>query len=1039
MKASERGLGSGKPRSAIWARRSTARAAIMRGIVPLLLVLIFSLQTAHVCAQSPVFSLNHFKHSRWTQEDGAPIAIADLAQTPDGFLWMTSADGLFRFDGVTFEHVSGPAGSPMEHGSPTRLLVTRSGALVVGYHEAGVAIYRDGRLQDMHMPNPPPQVTDIAEGADGAIWVVYGGVENRLNRFWRGKWQSAGNMPGLPDGMIVSMISSPNGTLWTSVVARGGTQGWLAYLRPGQKRFGITGDRLSVSTLALDRHGHLWAADSTSTRSLDAGGAPQSASVSVRYPAVPGLRLASIAFDKWGGIWGSTRTNGIFYIAAAEAARRNAPDAVERFRAVDGLTSDESFATLVDREGNVWISTGLGLDRFQLASVVPERSIPADAVAGLAIAGSNDGTIYIHSKGTLFAISPGGAPRPVMAGLAGVNSLCPARNGGVWIVETSGLIRLRADRRELFPVPKGGLVSFGCGEDRAGRLWVSLQDKIAWHDAGGWHDGPAAVQNKEIWDLAIDPAGDVVFSLGHDRLARIHDNRLTLISPEQLKLGNISAIASGPSDLLVSGSGGIVRLRGQQIRRLDVNRLGEASSARGLVQSVNGETWILRGKGIYRLPTAALDRAFEDSKATVQPRLLDIRDGLTSTIQHAGFRGPQIMSGADGRVWALTTGGVFLVDPRQIVRNEIAPPVVIRSLSSHSMLDPRSAPLRLPAGTTAVDIAYTAPSLSAPDRVRFCYRLNGVDDHWVDPGRRREASYANLRPGKYSFQLIAANNDGVWNRKGATIYFIIEPAFHQSWWFWIACALVAGLVLRMLYKIRMRRVAEVIRRRMEERIDERERIARELHDTLLQGFQGLMLRFQRVADRMPSDRPEHRMMEQALERADDVLLEGRERVRGLRTSATPVDLVAGLRAMAEEAAASATLKIEVTAVGEPRPVCAPVADEILQISNEALFNVVQHAHASHAMLVITFTRQQILISISDDGIGMNPAVRAAGGRDRHFGLMGMRERADEIRAQLAIRSNASGGTEVVLTVSAAIAYASKLSWWRVRRRHKEIL
>jgi signal transduction histidine kinase len=329
----------------------------------------------------------------------------------------------------------------------------------------------------------------------------------------------------------------------------------------------------------------------------------------------------------------------------------------------------------------------------------------------------------------------------------------------------------------------------------------------------------------------------------------------------------------------------------------------------------------------------------------------------------------------------------------------------------------------LPQGTSNIRIDYTALSLSNPERVFFRYKLNGVDEGWVDAGNRRQAFYTRLGPGDYRFQVIASNNDGVWNTGGATLNFVIPPTFVQTRTFLVICSICGVVALWVLYSLRIHQIAGRIQGRLQERVAERERIARELHDTLLQGFQGLILRFQSVANRMPPGEPLRQLMEQELEGADEVLAEGRDRVRDLRTTDSGANLAESLAAVMDRLSLDNSPKLRLTEEGAPRELHPIVRDEIMQIVNEAIFNAVQHAKAEQIEVLIAYHRSELRVQVRDDGVGIAPEILDKGGRRDHFGLTGMRERAARMRTQFKLLSRPSGGTEIELIIPGGVAYA----------------
>jgi signal transduction histidine kinase len=317
--------------------------------------------------------------------------------------------------------------------------------------------------------------------------------------------------------------------------------------------------------------------------------------------------------------------------------------------------------------------------------------------------------------------------------------------------------------------------------------------------------------------------------------------------------------------------------------------------------------------------------------------------------------------GGDGRIWLATLGGTVWLDPKNLRQNQTPPPVVVAALTANGtrILNPKD--VALPKRTTTVQIDFAALSLSIPTRNQFRYRMEGVDSGWVDPHGRRQAFYTNLEAGDYVFQVIASNGDGVWNREGATLRFTIAPTFLETRWFAVLCILAMCGLLWGAYHVRVRQVTRRLHAASEVRVAERERIARELHDTLLQAFQGLVLRFQSVADRIPAEQPVRPLIEDALERADAALIEGRDRVRELRGTNIAADVSQELRRVASEQAAHYPTLFSLTTTGRPLDLQPVAREEIVRIGEEAIRNAFQHAEAAHVEAALVFgTRAFVL-------------------------------------------------------------------------------
>jgi signal transduction histidine kinase len=390
---------------------------------------------------------------------------------------------------------------------------------------------------------------------------------------------------------------------------------------------------------------------------------------------------------------------------------------------------------------------------------------------------------------------------------------------------------------------------------------------------------------------------------------------------------------------------------------------------------------------------------------------------------------PEVSKSADGRLWFASSDKVQMIDPSRTYTNVIPPPVYVEEVIADRKNYLPSVGLRLPALARDLEIDYTALSFVVPQKVRFRYKLEGRDTTWQDPGTRRQAFYSDLRPGKYRFRVIACNNDGVWNEEGATLDFSVAPAWYQTIWFRVSC--VGGFVLLLwaLYQLRLQQLERQFGMQVEARVNERTRIARELHDTLLQSFQGLMLRFQTVGEMLPA-RPldAKNALEGALDRADQAISEGRDAITDIRASTLASrdlgkSITALMTNLSEELAAGngRSVTFRVLVEGVPRAMRPTLQDEIYRIARESLRNAFRHAQAGHIETEITYG-ESLRLRFRDDGKGMDPRVVERGGRSGHWGLPGIRERAKRIGAQLAIWSELGAGTEVELSIPGSIAY-----------------
>jgi signal transduction histidine kinase/ligand-binding sensor domain-containing protein len=984
-------------------------------------------------ALDPARGALQFKHTSWTAESGAPTNIWALAQTPDGYLWLGAAGGLYRFDGVTFEAM--PLADDDYSHSPhvNALLVTRSGELWAGYRRGGIAVFRDGKLRELPSADRDG-ILAMTEDQDGAIWAAFSSIKHNLARFVGGKRQDIDPSWNLPEGYIMDLKVTRDGTLWVAI------NGNLSFLRRGARRFERTNVVMGAGAgLTQDASGRLWVSDSLGARPLPNVAKGETARPDAsNYATSDSARFARILFDRDGSLWGTTFATGVFRVAKPQVARapREPRPSAETYEAKDGLSSNKTVPILEDREGNIWIGTSAGLDRLRAANVVVEPGIARSSRFGYMQFADKDGAMWVADSDTVYRALPGQPPQVVRDGLDNPTVLCQERTGAMWIGAGVSVTRLGSRPLTIdVPVPAGDPY-YGCVVDGRGDLWVALfaAGYGRLDTKGRWTVFPPLVPNAVYNNIGIDAQGRVLLPTSRTLTRVAPDGTTQTLRPSpKLAVGGMRALYEGPKDFLIGCEFGLLRLTGDRFQALQVARFPWAQGVQGIVQTPDGETWILGALGVVQMRTEDLDRAFDDPARPLNYRLFDLKDGLPGPPQQNVFKDAGL--GGDGRIWVLTLEGVGWIDPARIVRNSLPPPVSVRALTINGQVhrDPRD--LTLPKGASKLQIDYTALSLGIPERVRFRYRLEGVDRDWVEAGGRRQAFYTNLKPGRYRFQVVAANNDGVWNDKGATLAFEIPPTFVQTRLFMALCVLALIGLLWGLYALRLRQVSDRIHGRLQVRMAERERIARELHDTLLQGIQGLMLRLQSVADQIPADLPARQALETALDRADDVIVEGRDRVKSLRADKAG-DLHEILADLVERLGLEPALKVRMVVEGTPRRLHPLVCEEIEQMASEALFNTQRHAQARNVEIGVSYGRGALTVRFHDDGVGLDQSVLDSGGREGHFGLTGMGERARKIQAEFEIRSRPGAGAEIALTVPGGVAYLNpgRRVWSFVTRR-----
>lgn len=983
------------------------------------------LTCASAWALDPERSFAQLHHTRFTARDGVPSLISSIAQTPDGFLWLGSWFGLYRFDGVRAVPFADERFLGQE---VTTLATSDNGDLWVGF-VAALGRVRQGKASVFELPTKGADATVVflVPDPDGSVWVgTRDSVLNFDGQRWRtleGPWPPASTWS--EPGGIWGLVVGSDGTIWTKNLLA------TYYLRRGERAFEqAPGYGAAGCDFARDRQGRTWTCDIASNRfypfpDLIAG---QPIPPPQLGAAVPASITATIKTDRDGTLWNLNRSWGHLY----RAKSLEAPGIPERFIPREGLSAAAPTDFFEDREGNVWIGTPIGLDRFHHANIVLEPSVTFRPQAPHIVANQEAVFVYTgmgakvvdpnEAGRRLFRIRAGQDPELVASDIGQVTGISAAPNGDLVFSRDDGFFNWRDGTVTKIATPPeldgGHVVNLVATDDG---FYVSMYAKGVYRlSTGRWTKmEPPSAPKRDDAAIAIDASGALWLFYQTDLvIARVDGGHVTEFrSP----VGTVNGALPDPDGVILVGKKGIARFDGRTFQTLLAAHTPILTDVYGIAAPGDGGVWLGVHTGIARIDRAALMKAFVDSHAVPQLQLFDASDGFTAAPIVTAFNG-NLVVGPDRRIWSLMgERSLSWIDPDRLHNNPQPPPVVITSAVASGRTYDMPQMLALPAGSSQIQIDYTALSLMAPERVRFRYRLSDVDKDWVDADTRRQAFYTNLPPGELRFQVIAANGDGVWNETGATLAFSIAPTFLESIWFKLLLGLALMLLVWSVYALRLRQETVRLQGRFDVRIAERERIARELHDTLLQGFQGLMLRFQSAANLLPPGGEARGVMDEALDRADGVLLEGRARVRDLRSPVGANDFPQALIELADNATPERP-RFQLTVEGTQRDLNPVAAEEILRIVEEAIRNVVQHADAQCIDAIVTYESRGVTLVVRDDGTGIDEEVVARGQRAGHFGLVGMRERAERLNGRLAVSSRQGAGTDVTLFVPAGSAY-----------------
>lgn len=988
----------------------------------LLACLFGAVLSSHAFALDAGRTLRQLHHTAWRAGDGAPSQISALAQTEDGYLWIGSARGLFRFDGVRFEPYQPPPGVGLPSYNIYALMATPDGGLWVSFRPSGLGFLKDGRLTVFTRPEelPRSQVYCFARDLDGRVWA---GTHDGLATLEGSRWQPVGGERGFAPRRVRSLFVDRAGTLWVA------TDETVLFLPRGAEAFRPTGMSLAGAAprMAQAADGRVWVTETSRARPVGvAGSDPEAAGAELRFAA------QELLFDRGGSLW-LTHPDGVRRVRSPErlGGGQVGPGdaAVESFGEGDGLSGDLANNLLEDREGNVWVSTAKGLDRFRHSHLVP-LSLPPGHQRLTLLAG-DDGEVWAGSAADRPLLRVRGAEVFVEGAVRQTSSVYRAPGGDVWWGASGGVWRRRGGRFDFFPQPAWAARDwvwevFGSTDD--GGLWVGLGDFGLVHFKGGRWTGrarPAGLPERVPSASYHDPSGRVWLGYTDDRVYVLEGGQARGFSrADGLEVGRIRVIRGRGPHLWFGGELGLALFRDGRFRTVRAAGGEPFHTVTGIVETADGSLWLNEMGGVVHVPPGEVRRAVEDAGHAVAFRRFDFLDGLRGAAQ-MNWTSSTAVEGGDGRLWFATDNGLVWIDPARMAKNEVPPPVSIRSISAGAESHAAPAEVEFGPGTKGVQIDYTAASLSIPERVRFRYRLEGVDAGWQEAGARRQAFYTNLGPGSYRFRVIACNDEGVWNEEGASLAFRIAPAFYQTYWFLLLCAAAAGCLGWVAYGWRLRLMTGRLDLQYRERLAERTRIAQDLHDTLLQGFFSASMQLHVADNQLPPDSPAKPHVGRVLDLMGRVIEEARDTVRGLRSGGLgPLDLGAAFSRVRQEMPLQDHTAFNASVVGRPRLLHPVIRDEVYFIGREALVNAFRHARAASVEVKVEYADHHLRVLVRDDGLGIAPEVLRSG-REGHWGLSGMRERAERIGARLRVRSRAGAGTEVELSVPGHAAFVKE--------------
>jgi ligand-binding sensor domain-containing protein len=946
-----------------------------------------------LCVSAPVFALDpgrtlsQYVHRIWQVQQGLPQAsIYAIVQTHDGYLWLGTQTALVKFDGVRFTTLEQLDGVSFLDLWVTNLVEDEEGSLWIGTNHSGLIRVRNGKVTRFteHEGLPSDTVQCLFNDRRNNLWVC---TPNGLAEVTREKIRVFGSDQGLPTRDVQAACVMPNGTLYVGsegpqIAAWDGSQ-----FRP--RRLDLP-EESTVGAMLCTADDVLWVG--TNDGLMRIHGEHQD-----RLSRSDGLAddaVLTLTASRDGSVFVGTK-KGFSRIRGRE---------IESIRPEDGLSQSTVYSLYEDREGSLWAATKHGLNQF-----FDGRAIPYTTREGLP--SNNTGPVFEDRHGTIWIGTLGGglarfdrrrfATLTTRDGLASdtIHALAEDSAGDLLIGTDAGLNRLHAGI-----IVETWTMAQGLPDNRVralyrdahGAIWIATPQGV-----GVIRDG--VLRKQTALETTVNP----ILAFGEDRDGKLH--AVPALDPPSLHA----------ADALYRDSEGSlwVGTLGEGLRLIDGDRIVNFSVLDGLFDDViygiaeddEGRLWMACSKGIFSVSKAELRAFAAGTTHSVESTPYSPLDGLRTIECQAGVQ-PAVSRMRDGRLWFSTIRGVLVLDPKNLERRFVTPAVAIEDVIVDGARRPTGDPGTLVAGRNNVEFGYTGVTFIAPTRVTFRYMLEGFNNGWIDAGINRQAFYSNLPPGRFRFRVTACSPDGACSEASHPVAFTIEPRVYQRAWFFPGCGVLLALGAWAVYQLRIRRLKEEFNLILAER----GRIARELHDTLIQGFSGITMAMQALVSHLPASDVRHEL-EDIVADAGSSLKEARRSLAGLRRHDSQSGLAAAVATAARQLTEAKDVRLKLDLDECNRPLPADVEYNLLRIAQEAVLNAVKHSGARTLQVTLDSTSQHLRLSVHDDGSGFDEAGSPPVG---HYGLIGMKERAAQIGADFQLATARGRGTTVEVLVEA---------------------
>ncbi|MBW4028074.1 MAG: hypothetical protein HIU93_11805 [Acidobacteria bacterium] len=977
-------------------------------------------------------ALSQYVHDSWGADKGfTGGTVFAIAKSADGYLWLGTEHGLVRFDGFEFTAVPAPLPGRPPIGAVRGLVEDASGNLWVRLDGPRLLRYRSGVFEDAVAKFGLSDATFTAMSQDSQGALLLWGPKNRTLRFTNGHFERIVPSDTI-GGIVISVTDAAGGALWLGSRDAGlyrSQNGSISQILPEQSIH-------SVNALATSGDGRVWIGSENGLRVWEHG------SVMDLHLPMP-LRTSPVFVltkDRHQNLWVGT-DSGLYRIDMQRGV-------------VSGLLKStvgtQVTAIYLDPEGEIWFACAGGLQRLRdgMFTSFPLKSHQVNENGGAIFVDNAERTWFAPVTGGLFCLENGVIRRFPVPGLGNeVIYSISGGNGELWLGrQEGGLTRITLHGGEWTArtfTHEDGLAQnsvYTVDRTRDGTVWagtVSGGVSVLQHGRFTTYTVDNGLQSNAIFS-SIEASDGTMWFASPSGLVSFARNKWTTYSADSREpQPNIRTVFEDSDHILWIGtSHGLARFDHGYVRMLQGMPQVLTEEVLGISQDAQGYLWIATSQHLLQVyRTHLLSGALSEDDVLSY----GADDGLLET--QGVRRDRSLVRDSHGRIWVSLSQSFAVADIQAAADYRWPATVRIDSVSPREGMYANS-PFKLPPQTQTVTFRYSSTNMSMPQRTHFRYRLEGSDQTWNNATLLRQVIYTHLSPGHYIFRIMASNGLGAWNGPETDLTFDISPAFWQTWYFRTLCVLATAIAIILLYRIRLFQHTDQLNRRFQDRLAERTRIAQDLHDTLLQGVMSASMQLDLAQDHLDESSPAKPILGRVLQMMRQVTEEGREALRGLRTTDSSMSFEAAFAHVAEEIDTNQGSAYSFQILGEPRQLRPTLRDEVYSIGREALRNAFMHANATKIDLTIEYCQRGLRLSVQDDGSGIEPGILKHGRKGR-WGLAGMRERSEAIGSALKISSRLPGGTEVQLMVPAQIAFAKssqRHTWrfWKKASRYAEI-